>query len=466
MRDISNYYQIEPGAVNQSNTKRFPGNHVRFSPVLKALQLVDWVYKLFGKNAFMLSKSMLKEFDSAAQFDRHQGSKQEILQLRNLLASYCRGIDHNAFISTIGRYLLKTMGMNMLKNRKKVLQFYDNNQAFINTNGKFIAPVIITGSARSGTTLLQRLISEDPNTRSPYTYELEIPLPPLDANTDPLSDRRIRKSSAGIKTLQKLAPGFMEKFAESHFWSATEMEESIVYAEVHNGINEMNGNTAGRAHLEDFLNIDDKRSLFRYEKLFYTMLDAYGPTHSHWTLKAPDYALFFPLVFEEFQGAKVILTHRNPLITLPSLCRLWESWSIAFDKDGTFDKHQFGQFVKLFQDKYLTVPLKFRQEHPEYEKSIFDCVYDEFFADPIGIVQKIYKKFDLEYTDEFEERMTIYLKNNQQGKYGRHTYTLDEYGFSKEDLYLEYKEYMDLYGFGIPEKLERPSSFNFLKARS
>ena len=210
----------------------------------------------------------------------------------------------------------------------------------------------------------------------------------------------------------------MEKFSESHFWSATEMEESLVYAEVHNGLNEMNGITAGRAHLEDFLNIDDKRSLFRYEKLFYTMLDAYGSTHSHWTLKAPDYALIFPLVFEEFQGAKVILTHRNPLITLPSLCRLWESWSIAFDKDGAFDKHRFGRFVKLIQDKYLTVPLKFRQEHPEYENSIVDCVYDEFFTDPIGIVQKIYKKFDLDYTDEFEERMIIYLKTINKANMG------------------------------------------------
>lgn len=280
-----------------------------------------------------------------------------------------------------------------------------------------------------------------------------------------MSDRRIRKSSAGIRTLQKLAPGFLEKFAESHLWSATEMEESLPYTEAHNGLNEMNGTTAGRAHLNDFLKIEDKRPLFRYEKLFYTILDAYCSPNSHWALKAPDYALFFPLIFEEFQGAKVILTHRNPLITLPSLCRLWESWSIAFDKDGAFDKHQFGQFIKPFQDKYLTVPLKFRQKHPEYENSIFDCIYEEFFSDPIGIVQKIYEKFDLEYTEEFEERMKIYLINNQQGKYGRHKYSLEEYGFDKENLYQEYKEYMDLFGYGISEKLKRPTSFDFLKSR-
>lgn len=172
MNNLSNYYQREPRLHNQKGQEQFPKNHVRFSPLLKLLWLVDRIHKFFGSDAFMMSESMLKEFDSAAPYDRHQGTKQELLQLRTLLTSYCRGIDHNPYISTIGRYLLKTMGISMLKNRKKLLRFYDNNQVFIDAKGKFKAPIIVTGSARSGTTLLQRLLSEDPNTRSPYTYDL------------------------------------------------------------------------------------------------------------------------------------------------------------------------------------------------------------------------------------------------------------------------------------------------------
>lgn len=459
---ISNYYQSEPGNSIRTDSARYPNNHVKFSPVLQMLQLVELGYRLFGSDAFMMSESILKAFNSAAPYDMHQGTDQELNYVRALLTSYCSGIDHNPNISSIGRYLLKTMGLNMLKNRNKVLRFYDSNKAFIEENGKFHAPLIITGSGRSGTTLLQRLLSEDPNTRAPYTYELEIPLPPLETEADPLQDRRIKKSSAGIKTLGRLAPGFMEKFSESHFWAATEMEESFVYTLAHNGINEMNGISAGKAHLNDLMKIEDKRPLFQYERLFYNTLDAFCSAKSHWTLKSPDYTFYFPIIFEEFQGANVVLTHRNPLSTLPSLCRLWESWSIAFDKDGTFDKHQFGQLIKLVQDKYITVPFDFRREHPEYENQIFDCVYEEFFADPIAIVQKIYKKFNLLYTKEFEDRMKTYLENNQQGKYGRHKYSLEEYGFDAERLYQEYREYMDHFGFGIPSKIERPASFKFL----
>ena len=59
------------------------------------------------------------------------------------------------------------------------------------------------------------------------------------------------------------------------------------------------------------------------------------------------------------------------------------------------------------------------------------------------------------------QKMKVYLENNKQGKYGRHKYSLEEYGFKAENVYQEYRDYMEHYGFGIPEKSERPVSFDF-----
>jgi hypothetical protein len=463
MVDLSNYYQREPIKNESSTSVRYPRNHVKFSGLLKPLQWIDNAYGLFGSRAFMTRDAMLKEFDSAAPLDKYLGTMENINDMRELLISYCQGIDNNPFLSSIGRFLIKTISLDAIKNRKRVLQFYNENKAFIEANGKFKAPVIVAGSPRSGTTLLQRLLSEDPNSRSPHTFELELPIPPMTKESNPLKDLRIKKSNAAIKTLTKLAPGFMEKFSESHVWSATEMEESIDYTLAHNGITQMNCPLAGLNHIKDLMKVEDKRSLFLYERLFFTTLDAYRPAMSQWVLKSTEYARYFPHIFQEYEKAKVVVTHRNPLITLPSLCRLWESWSIAYDRDGSFDKHRFGQFIKMIQEKYLMVPLHYRKKHPEIEEQIFDCVYDDFFSDPIGMVKKIYQKFDLEYTEEFEERMTTYLENNKQGKYGRHKYSLQEYGFDADRLYVEFEEYMNQYGFGIPDKKERPVSFDFLK---
>ena len=240
MNSDKNYYESAPAKNNSNPTDRYPRNHVKFSKLLRPVGWIGAIYDKFGSRAFTSINPMLKEFDRSAPLDKYLGTKEDVTEMRELLKSYCNGIDKNPFLSSIGRLLIKTISLDAIKNRKKVLEFFEENKNFIEANGSFEAPLIVTGSPRSGTTLLQRLLSEDPNSRAPYTFEFELPLPPMTKESDPLKDDRIKKSNAAIKTLTKLAPGFMEKFAESHVWSATEMEESIDYTLAHNGITQMN----------------------------------------------------------------------------------------------------------------------------------------------------------------------------------------------------------------------------------
>ncbi len=298
MTDLSNYYQRDPRNREPTPSERFPHNHVKYSALLKPLQWIDSAYGLFGSRAFTTMDAMLREFDSAAPLDKYLGTEDELKRARMLVVSFCEGIDNNPLLCSIGRFLLKKLALDILKNRKKVLHYYHSNKEFIEANGKLKAPVIITGSPRSGTTLLQRLISEDPNTRSPYSFEMDIAIPPMTSDADPLENPRIKSSGAAITTLSRLAPGFLEKFAESHYVSATEMEDPLFYMLAHNGIFAMNIAPAGRAYIDDFFKIKDKRPVFRYERIFFTMLDAYRPAKSHWTFKSPDYAPYFPMIFQ------------------------------------------------------------------------------------------------------------------------------------------------------------------------
>jgi hypothetical protein len=457
----SNYYQHYPNDRNLSSADRFPTNHVQFATILRPIQWIDKIYAKLGLRAFALNKAMLHEFDSAAPLDRYLGTESELAHNRNLIISLCTGIDENPLLSPTGKFLLKQIALRTLQHRKLVLKYYSTHIDTISANTQSFTPIIITGLPRSGTTLLHRLMSEDPNTRSLYTFEMEVPLPPMTSEADPLKDPRIKNSQSTISMLTRLAPGFIEKFAESHVWSPTEMEESLPYMLGHNGMHVMNFATAGRAYMDALFRFHDKRPVFRYERLFFEMLDAYRPAKSHWTLKAPFYAMYFPLVFEEYPEARVVVTHRNPLIALPSICRLLESWCIAFDQNGSFDKHRFGRFQKRFVEQCLTVPLNYRREHPELADQLFDCMYDELFADPIAMVERIYDTFGLQYTSEFETRMRVYLKNNQQGKYGRHSYSLAEYGFRQESVYDDFVDYMEQYGFDLPGHITRPRSFSF-----
>ncbi len=68
----------------------------------------------------------------------------------------------------------------------------------------------------------------------------------------------------------------------------------------------------------------------------------------------------------------------------------------------------------------------------------------------IGEMQKLYRHFGEPFTEEAEAAMTAFMKNNQQGKHGRHTYSVEDYGLTRKQIRAHYKDYCDR--FSIPVK--------------
>ncbi|WP_317057603.1 sulfotransferase family protein [Roseovarius rhodophyticola] len=445
---MTHYYHVDPLTTAGDASGRYPGNHVKYSKLLAPVRWIDNTKKaLTGSSAFNLTKASLKEFDKPGDLHPRWGSANDIRVLRDCLEMFATGLDNNPHISSIGRMLIKTVYLTYLRNRTEFIEFFEENAEFIEANGKYKAPLLVTGYPRTGTTLLHRLLAEDPQSRSPYTYEMEQVLPPLKSGEDPMISDRIKKSAASINLLAKYAPGFIQKLNESHLWSATEKEESLLYMQFHHGMNIANGVQAGLEYALRLAQPDVAPALLKYERNFFTMLDAYAPAGTHWINKAPSYALYFGSIFDEFDDARVVVTHRNPAKNAASFARLVESACIPFDVEGSIDKHAFGQMVVEFSGLCWQRPLEFRNAHPERESQIIDAVYSDTFADPIAMVRRIYEKFEMEVTSEFEERMKVYLADNQQGKYGRHRYSNEEYAINAEDLKARHRDYFEKYGF-------------------
>ena len=445
---MTTYYHVDPSETKNDTSGRYPRNHVKYSKFLLPIAWIDKAKRaLTGSGAFNLTSALLEELEKPGDIHPRWGTAENIQVLRDCVEMFASGIDNNRYISPIGRMLMNTVYLAHLKNRTAVIKFFEENADFIEKNGRYNAPLIVTGFPRTGTTLLHRLLAEDPRSRSPFTFEMEKALPPLMRGENPMENGRIKKSNASMSTLTRLAPGFIEKFNESHLWSAVEKEESLVYMQFHNGLTTLNNFQAGFEYMMRTVKPDVAPALFKYERNFFTMLDAYAPAQSHWINKAPSYAFYFGEIFGEFDDARIVLTHRNPAKNAPSVARLMESACIPFDVDGSFDKHAFGRMSTHFWGLTWSRPLEYRNSHPERESQIIDAVYHEVFADPIATVRKIYDKFELEFTREFEERMKAYLADNQQGKYGRHRYSNEEYAIDTEELKTHYRAYFDRYDF-------------------
>ena len=60
-------------------------------------------------------------------------------------------------------------------------------------------------------------------------------------------------------------------------------------------------------------------------------------------------------------------------------------------------------------------------------------------------MRKMYDYFGMTLTPQTESAMRNYLENDPKKTiYGAHKYTLEEFGLTKEDLRVEFKEYVEL----------------------
>lgn len=87
---------------------------------------------------------------------------------------------------------------------------------------------------------------------------------------------------------------------------------------------------------------------------------------------------------------------------------------------------------------------------PVNQSPLFLSSYQDLTRDPVRVAKSIYNKVGLELTPKAEESIVNYVKSNPQNKYGRHVYSLEQYGLTKEEVRSEckaYEEYMRDKGF-------------------
>ena len=56
--------------------------------------------------------------------------------------------------------------------------------------------------------------------------------------------------------------------------------------------------------------------------------------------------------------------------------------------------------------------------------------FDDFQADPMREVRRIYDRFGIELSGEAEAAMRAWVAENRKGRHGAHAYSAEEYGLS------------------------------------
>jgi hypothetical protein len=181
----------------------------------------------------------------------------------------------------------------------------------------------------------------------------------------------------------------------------------------------------------------DLHTAYAYYRDLLKMLQWQRPGE-RWLLKSPAHLWAMDVLVDLFPDTCIIVTHRNPLESIPSYCSMMEA---LFQSRGFSDQKNLGPTVLEYLARSLERSLEAR-DHSD-PSCFVDVRFEEFVSNPLATARNIYNQFGIELNAEAEAALVDQVENNPRGKHGSHRYTLEQYGLSADKVKDRLASYID-----------------------
>jgi hypothetical protein len=288
------------------------------------------------------------------------------------------------------------------------------------------APIVVTGPARSGTTILFELLGLDGGVRTPIATDVLHPvLPP--GTTAP--ERR-----AMTEAEQELWSDVQPEFAAMHELRSDLPVECITICSPSFAGNHW---TMILSDLGDWAP-DVQADLAFHRALLQTV--QHGGPPRQWLLKTPGYIFMLDDLLAAHPDASVIVSHRDPARTMPSTVS-----TTAMVQWMRTDDVPVGLLAELigavFTDALNTLAV--RRDDGSLPGRYGDVRFADLMADPVAAIESAYAQIGRPLADEHRRAMLRYLEAKPRGKHGTHAYTAADWGFDVEAVRRELAPYLE-----------------------
>ena len=245
-------------------------------------------------------------------------------------------------------------------------------------------PIFVTGLPRSGTTLVQRLLSADPRHQGLEQWLADLPQPRPPRET--WADHPIFSAmQAGYQAFHESNPElaglhYSDAASEEECWRLLQQAGTSVAFET-------------QAHVPTYSRWLDKQdwtpAYRRHRKLL--QLIGLNEPDKRWVLKNPSHLIALDALLEVYPDAIIIITNRDPVTCVASMCSLAEASSRGTSTVFTGDTIGRTQLDLLVREQAA-----YRAARAAAEPGHFlDVEYDDLVRDPVGTIAGIYATFDL-----------------------------------------------------------------------
>ena len=312
-------------------------------------------------------------------------------------------------------------------------------------------PIVIAGQARTGTTHLHNLLAADPALRSLQYWEALEPVPPVSEQAAARSraqaaapapaaahnaDPRYRRTEASLAGLNYALP---------HFKRMHDMYPAHVHEEIQLQMTAFGGmlweTTLHDQRFRDWYLAVDQTPWYEWLAAGLRVCAHLGGGQ-RWVLKSPQHVEQLGPLMAAFPDAVVVCTHRDPVAVTRSVATM-----MAYTARLSIRPERLGDVARYWVDRIEAMFRAFaagRGLIPAAQS--MDVRFDEFMADDVATVARIYELADQPFTSDVKARMDAFMAEHPRGKHGRVRYDLAAIGCDPDERRRTLQFYANRFG--------------------
>lgn len=293
-------------------------------------------------------------------------------------------------------------------------------------------PVFVIGMPRTGTTALVNLLGQDiAHSRVLWHWEVHNPVPPVGAG-------RLRDDPRIAAWSAKLAP-LMEQLAHfPHLERPTDPVECVhVLAQDFKSLTWYT--STGSRRINDWLLDEaDLRSAYAHHKRTLQVLQSNG-AGGQWILKLPSHALHLDALLDVYPDARLVITHRDPMPALVSMCSYAVMIHEVNGNDVPLRDIVEATYRQVLESALRTV--EFVRTHPDVP--VYHVHQCALARDSLETVAGLREWIGLDTDDELTSRMRTYLAGEWRHPPGSHRYDAADFGITRTAVNDEFAPYTE-----------------------
>jgi hypothetical protein len=347
-------------------------------------------------------------------------------ETRAALTALTQSLNEDAALSFIGKIAAWIDCTRMAATHLRVEQALRETPAIEQT--ELPTPVFVLGLFRSGTTILHRLLGQDPDNRTLPHWESFNPV-----HTPEGPEPRQRTLTRMLMLANIISPSIRA----IHPMDAYQTDEcrgmfTNVFRTPQFNVQYRVGGYV------DWLLAQDATIAYRHHRRQLQLVHHHRPYGKRFVLKDPTHTFFVDAILEVFPDARFVFIHRDPAETLSSICSLHAYARSVFSSD--VDAHALGTELSDSYMMRLLEPAVAAVDRLPAGR-VAHVRAPDLSRDPAGTIAEAYRVLGMELGDEGRAAMHEYMRAKREEASPHHIHSAEGFGLDPDAIHERFASY-------------------------